>query len=196
MPYSRRLFARSLSTAGVLAAAKRNAHAQSTGVFQHGVASGDPLANRVILWTRISPNTSADPLPVEWIIAEDPQMTRVQQRGITYTNALWDYTVKVDVSRLRPGATYYYQFRAQGADSPIGRTRTLPLGSIARLRYAFASCSNFAYGFFNAYRGIARRLTSTSSSILATTSTSTPTANTATAHRWAARPSPRARSLT
>lgn len=157
MGLSRRHFAHTITSAALVGAAARQSGAQSTGVFRHGVASGDPLINRVVIWTRITPVRGEDPIVVEWSIAEDPLMQRVRQRGVTSTGAAWDFTVKVDVARLDPGTTYYYQFRAQGAESPVGRTRTLPTGAVDRLRFAVVSCSNYPYGFFNSYRLIANR---------------------------------------
>jgi alkaline phosphatase D len=130
---------------------------RSAELFQHGVASGDPLVDRVILWTRVSPEAAATTVVVEYRVAADPSMTRIVQRGRVRTDASRDHTVKVDAAGLQPGATYYYQFSAQGVASPVGRTRTLPEGPTARLRMAVASCSNHAYGYFNAYRQIALR---------------------------------------
>jgi len=127
------------------------------GAFRHGVASGDPLSDRVILWTRVTPASPVDLVTVEWAVSEDPTMNRIYQAGVSYTNPAFDYTVKVDVARLEPGRTYYYQFSVAGARSPIGRTKTLPLGDISRLRFAVTSCSNMPFGFFNAYRLIANR---------------------------------------
>lgn len=158
MAFTRRTFSRTFAAAALAgAAAQPRAEAQQSGIFRHGVASGDPLLNRVILWTRVTLAADEDLVPVEWTIAEDPAMRRVRQRGITSTSAAFDYTVKVDVARLDPGTTYYYQFTAKGALSPIGRTKTLPIGATARLRFAVCSCSNYPYGFFNAYRLIAGR---------------------------------------
>ena len=118
MPISRRRFAQSLTTA----AATASANAQQAGLFRHGVASGDPLINRVILWTRVTPADGEEAVTVEWSLADDPAMRRVLQRGVTSTNAGYDYTVKLDVARLDPGRTYYYQFTAKGIGSPVGRT--------------------------------------------------------------------------
>ena len=126
-------------------------------VFQHGVASGDPLADRVILWTRVT-LVSAKPLvPVNLVIATDPGLRNIVQRAATTTSAARDFTVKIDLLGLRPNTTYYYQFTAGGSTSPVGRTKTLPVGSIDRLRMAVVSCSNHAYGYFNAYGRIAAR---------------------------------------
>lgn len=157
MPISRRTFSRSLSAAALAAAISRTAPGQTAGLFQHGVASGDPLLNRVIIWTRVTPSADEELIPVEWLMAEDPALTRVVQRGMTYTNPGFDYTVKVDVTRLSPGTTYYYRFGVRGTSSPTGRTKTLPAGTVDRVRFAAVSCSNFPFGFFNAYRMVANR---------------------------------------
>lgn len=131
--------------------------ADAVPVFQHGVASGDPLSDRVILWTRVTRNGPRRAVPVQWTVARDAAFTQVVLRGTAKTNPDRDYTVKVDAIGLQPGSTYYYRFKAEGAESPIGRTRTLPVGAVDRLRMAVVSCSNHAYGYFNAYRHIAAR---------------------------------------
>ena len=126
--------------------------------FQHGVASGDPLADRVVLWTRVTPSDGASaPVTVEWAVALDAALTDVVASGSSTTDAEVDFTVKVDASGLSPGTTYYYRFRVGAEDSPIGRTRTLPVGALARARLAVVSCSNYPAGFFHAYRLIAER---------------------------------------
>jgi alkaline phosphatase D len=125
--------------------------------FEHGVASGDPLRHRVILWTRVTPSRSARAVLVRYVIAFDPQLRHVVGRGVFRTGPERDYTVKLDAEGLAPGTTYYYRFQARGASSPIGRTRTLPAGATPRLRLAVVSCSNHAAGYFNAYRRIAER---------------------------------------
>jgi alkaline phosphatase D len=125
--------------------------------FEHGVASGDPLHRRVILWTRVTPNGPPRRVLVRYVVALDPQLRQVVDRGEMRTGPDRDYTVKIDAEGLRPGTTYYYRFQARGASSPIGRTRTLPAGATPRLRLAVVSCSNHAAGYFNAYRRIAER---------------------------------------
>jgi alkaline phosphatase D len=142
------------------------------GVFQHGVASGDPLSDRVILWTRVTlPERSGrgdddrdrrghlerDRVEVTYVVASDPRMRRIVLRGRTQTGAARDFTVNVDATGLRPDTTYYYRFAVDGERSPIGRTKTLPVGRTHRLRMAVVSCSNYAYGYFNAYGRIAQR---------------------------------------
>ena len=121
------------------------------------MASGDPLSDRVILWTRVSVVSAKPVVPVVYVVATDPGLRNVVQRGATTTSAARDFTVKIDAAGLRPATTYYYRFTAGGAQSPIGRTRTLPVGAVDRLRIAVVSCSNHAYGYFNAYARIAER---------------------------------------
>jgi len=126
--------------------------------FTHGVASGDPLHDRVILWTRAAPQSrSTGTVPVSWIIAKDANLEETVKKGITYTSEEVDFTVKVDPTGLEPGTTYYYQFKALGHHSAIGRTKTLPIDDIDNLRIAFTSCANYPYGYFNVYKMIAQR---------------------------------------
>jgi alkaline phosphatase D len=125
--------------------------------FQHGVASGDPLQHRVILWTRITTPDQGDDVEVRCTVARDPRMQQVVTSGKVRTGISRDFTVKIDVDRLEPGQTYYYQFSARGARSPVGRTRTLPDEGANAARLALASCSNLPYGLFNVYALIARR---------------------------------------
>ncbi len=129
-------------------------------VFKHGVASGDPLVDRVILWTRTSPPVSASEsasISVRWTIALDEKLTQVVAKGATETSAARDYTVKVDIGKLSPGRAYFYAFDALGEQSPVGRTKTLPQENVQRLRFASLSCSNYPAGYFNVYRCVANR---------------------------------------
>jgi alkaline phosphatase D len=127
-------------------------------VFQHGVASGDPLGDAVVIWTRLSVEDGAsEPVAVEWTVAIDMQLASSVAQGVTHTDESVDHTVKVDVVGLSPGTTYFYRFTALGQGSPIGRTRTAHEGATDRLRFALASCSFYSWGFFNAYAAIARR---------------------------------------
>jgi alkaline phosphatase D len=123
--------------------------------FPNGVASGDPLADRVVLWTRTAPRSGT--VDVDWRIALDPALSRVVGRGTTRTGPLRDFTVKVDGGGLEPATTYYYAFSVGRRRSAVGRTRTLPANRAERLRLAVVSCSNYPYGFFNAYGCIAAR---------------------------------------
>jgi alkaline phosphatase D len=142
---------------GKAAAATANASRSAAGGrFRHGIASGDPLADRVILWTRITAKPGAD-VPVRWQIAADAKFQRVIDQGVVTARPERDHTIKIDALGLAPGHTYYYRFEADGEQSPVGRTRTLPDGNVDRLRLAVASCSNYPFGYFHAYRHLAAR---------------------------------------
>lgn len=123
--------------------------------FEHGVASGDPLARQVVIWTRISIERNV-PLPVLWEVSLDAGFRRIVRAGLALTGAERDYTVKVDVSGLRPDTAYFYRFTAGRAQSPVGRTRTLPVGSVNKVKLAVFTCSNFPAGYFHAYREAAK----------------------------------------
>ncbi|MCU1353833.1 MAG: hypothetical protein JWM05_3042 [Acidimicrobiales bacterium] len=125
-------------------------------VFSYSVASGDPLADRVVLWTQVSVADGAA-VPVDWCIATDPALGAVVARGRVVATADRDHTVHVDPSGLAPDTTYFYGFEARGTRSPIGRTRTLPAGLVDRIRFAVTSCAKFNAGHFNAYDRIADR---------------------------------------
>ncbi|MFM7144643.1 MAG: alkaline phosphatase D family protein [Alphaproteobacteria bacterium] len=125
-------------------------------LFEHGVASGDPLADAVVLWTRVSP-AAPGPVEVSWWVAGDPEGRGVVARGRVATDASRDHTVKLDATGLRPGTTYWYGFEALGRRSPTGRTRTAPVGGVERLRFGVVSCSFYAAGWFHAYRSLADR---------------------------------------
>lgn len=126
-----------------------------TGTFQHGVASGDPLSNAVILWTRVSEQSGT--ASVTWEMSSTTDFAAIAAMGTSDTDADRDYTVKVDATGLDPATTYYYRFRLGSMTSPIGRTRTAPEGAIDRLRFGICSCSSYAHGYFHGYRRIAER---------------------------------------
>lgn len=130
----------------------------SQAPFLHGVASGDPLTDRVIVWTRITPPQSwTGPVTVSWEVASDPQFTQIVASGTTSTDADRDYTVKVDATGLQAGRWYWYRFQALNTYSPVGRTRTLPLSGVNRLRLAVVSCADYQNGFYTAYENICLR---------------------------------------
>ena len=120
--------------------------------FAHGIASGDPTTDRVMLWTHVA--SEADSVPVSWTVARDPKLSDVVASGETAAEAEHDHTVHVDVTELEPGVTYHYGFSAEGEDSPVGRTWTLR-SEADRLRFAMCSCAKHNAGFFNAYARIA-----------------------------------------
>lgn len=127
------------------------------GAFTHGVASGDPHSDSVVLWTRVRPPSNAGPVEVQWTISTDPSLRSPTASGTTITDGSRDWTVKVVAEGLVGGCTYYYGFIAHGVASPLGRTRTAPSGPVDRLRFGVASCSNYGYGNFHAYRHLLNR---------------------------------------
>jgi len=124
--------------------------------FVHGVASGDPLSDRIVLWTRITTATTGR-VPVVWEVAPDATFAVITARGAVETHAAIDWTVKVDATGLAAGRQYWFRFTVAESVSPVGRTRTLPAAGAARVRFAVFSCSNYPAGFFNAYAEAARR---------------------------------------
>lgn len=125
--------------------------------FYHGVASGDPLNDRVIIWTRVTPKESLSSILVNWEIAEDAEFKSIYKSDTLSTTPAKDYTVKVDVDGLKPGRFYYYRFTALDKTSPVGRTKTTAAFANDSLRFAIVSCSNWEFGYFNAYENLAKR---------------------------------------
>ena len=140
--------------------AGKNEASISTGAFAHGVASGDPFANSVVLWTRVSADTDGD-IDVSWEVSRDSSFSDVTRTGQVTTNKARDYCVKIIADELEPGQTYFYRFLAGDMASDVGRTRTLPDGPIDHLRFAVVSCSNWQHGYFNTYDAIAKRAAET-----------------------------------
>ncbi len=124
--------------------------------FYHGVASGDPLQDRVIIWTRVTP-ANAGPVTVNWKMATDTAMSNIVQSGSFTTTDSIDYTVKVDVTGLQAGTWYYYQFETNNRFSLVGRTYTAPTGGVDSLRFGIVSCSDYPSGYFNVYGRLAQR---------------------------------------
>ncbi len=122
--------------------------------FVHGVASGDPLADRVILWTRATPDRSGR-FVVDWEVARDVSFAQIVARGSVETSEQQDFTVKVDAVGLQPDSVYYYRFLHGSEISPVGRTRTLPVGSVSEVKLTVLSCANHAAGYFNVCREVA-----------------------------------------
>lgn len=126
--------------------------------FYHGVASGDPLDDAVILWTRVTDDTlTADSVLVNWRIATDTSMATIVNSGMGYAKASSDWTFKVDATGLQPGTWYYYDFESLGEHSIMGRTKTAPVGDVDSLRFGVVSCSSYEHGYFGAYRHLMDR---------------------------------------
>jgi alkaline phosphatase D len=125
--------------------------------FRHGLASGDPLQDRVVIWTRIS-SLNYSGKKVKWQVATDPGFIKIIKSGEQGISALSDYTVKVDVHGLMAGMKYYYRFIYQKSVSPVGRTQTLPKALNGRdFNIAVVSCNNWEDGFFNSFRFLAQK---------------------------------------
>ncbi|MET0852958.1 MAG: alkaline phosphatase D family protein [Candidatus Rokuibacteriota bacterium] len=128
--------------------------------FTLGVASGYPHPTGVVLWTRLAPaplipggGMPRETVPVDWEVATDDRMANVVQHGTAVASPDWAHAVHVEVEGLEPGRWYWYRFRARGAVSAVGRTRTAPAAGAVpdRLRFAFASCQHWEQGYFGAY---------------------------------------------
>ncbi|MFF7736699.1 alkaline phosphatase D family protein [Streptomyces sp. NPDC007984] len=134
--------------------------------FLHGVASGDPLPDGILLWTRVTPVPEAIPgsgvgpdTEVSWVVARDKAFTSIVAKGSTTATAASDHTVKADIRGLQPATSYWFRFSAGGTDSPAARTRTAPAADAAvpGLRFGVVSCANWEAGYFSPYRHLAAR---------------------------------------
>ncbi|SDC28477.1 alkaline phosphatase D family protein [Actinokineospora iranica] len=168
--FDRRAFLKTSAVAGgvllVPAAVAGRAGAAAEPRFAHGVASGDPLPDGVLLWTRVTPTPDATPgsgvgpaVEVRWEVAADADFATVVRSGAVSTGPDRDHTVKVAVDGLAPATAYHYRFLIDGVPSPTGRTRTAPAvdADVRGLRLGLVSCSNWQAGYFSAYRHLAAR---------------------------------------
>ncbi|MET8101429.1 alkaline phosphatase D family protein [Streptomyces sp. NPDC005236] len=165
----RRTVVKAAAATAVLAAplaAALPARAAEAPSFLHGVASGDPLPDGILLWTRVTPASQAIPgsglgpdTEVSWTVARDKAFTSIVAKGSTTATAASDHTVKADIRGLQPATDYWFRFSAGGTDSPVARTRTTPAAdaSVANLRFGVVSCANWEAGYFSAYRHLAAR---------------------------------------
>lgn len=127
--------------------------------FTLGIASGDPLANGVVIWTRLAPDPiNGGGMPdasyfVRWELAADPAMKEVVRKGTARARAKHGHSVHVDVRGLRPEREYWYRFRVGTHISPIGRTRTAPRANArpAALTFGLVSCQRYSSGYYTAY---------------------------------------------
>jgi alkaline phosphatase D len=131
--------------------------AATPAAFAFGVASGDPLTDRVILWTHAKvPDSTAD-VALTWDVASDATFKTTVRSGTVTATADASFTAKVDVTGLTAGASYFYRFRdATGATSTIGTTRTLPAADVASVKFAVFSCTLYSEGYFHAYDAAAQ----------------------------------------
>ncbi|MEX2981991.1 alkaline phosphatase [Streptomyces sp. C36] len=154
------------SARAAVAATDSPAGTSTAPAFAHGVASGDPLPDGVLLWTRVTPEPDAVPgsgrgpaVDVAWQVAEDDGFTRVVAQGTVSATAATDHTVKADVRGLRPATGYFFRFTCGGVSSPTARTRTAPAhdAAVPGIRFGVVSCANWESGHFSAYRHLAAR---------------------------------------
>jgi alkaline phosphatase D len=145
-----------VSAASTTAASSPTAVKAAGQPFQHGVASGDPLSNAVILWTRVTPVASEN-IPVRVEVFRDPALSQFVGAQESIATAARDWTVKIDFTGLEPATTYYFRFQTGCQFSAVGRTRTVPATGGDRARLGVVSCSNLPAGFFNSYRFLAAR---------------------------------------
>lgn len=156
------------SLAGVVGLqSNRAALAQgSDSLFTLGVASGDPMPDGVVLWTRLATDPTAPDgsggmtprvIPVSWQVAEDERFRKVVKSGVERATPAWAHSVHAEVDGLRPDREYWYRFRVGRDYSPVGRTRTAPArdAHLSSLSFVFASCQNYKEGYFTAYREMA-----------------------------------------
>ena len=131
--------------------------------FTLGVASGDPLSDRVVLWTRLLPDVASGftitdaEVPVSWEVGVDDTFATLAASGIATASERYGHSVHVDAEGLEPDTWYAYRFRVGEHVSPTGRTRTVPAEGTTpdQLRFAVASCQNWEDGFYNAWRDVA-----------------------------------------
>ena len=160
MPTRRQLLAGAAVAAGAAAlpgTAYASSAPSSAGLFSLGVASGDPLPDGVILWTRLMGTLPARSIDVEWQVAHDERFRRIVRTGRASACPGLAHSVHVDVRGLTPGREYHYRFRALGKISPSGRTRTAPSprDDCSRLRFGIVNCQDFQNGYWPAYLGLA-----------------------------------------
>jgi alkaline phosphatase D len=126
--------------------------------FTHNVASGEPGPDEMLLWTRYVPATGDNVVRLDVELALDADFAKIAAGGVVRTGAYRDWTVKITVDGLKPGTVYWYRFVApDGSKSPVGRTKTLPVGEVPRFKLGVFSCSNLPVGLFNAYGHAAAR---------------------------------------
>ena len=123
---------------------------QQNANFNHGVASGDPLENSVIIWTRVTPLDLEETINVNYEVATDNKFENLVHSGVETTTKAKDFTIKIDVLNLTAGTKYYYRFKVGNKISPIGEAKTLPIET-QKVEFAVFSCANYPNGYFNAY---------------------------------------------
>ena len=142
----------SVSTALTGCVKTPQSHGLTPAAFNHGVASGDPLATSVILWARAEPQEGVKTVSLAWEVAEDKAFKKIIRSGLLKTDASKDFTVKLDLQDLKPASEYFYRFVSGNQVSSVGRTKTLPQGQVDKVKFAVFSCANYPAGYFNVYQ--------------------------------------------
>lgn len=132
--------------------------------FSLGVASGDPLPDGIVLWTRLAPKplkgggAPTRNIPVHWELAKDEHFRHIVQRGTAIARPELAHSIHVEVDRLQSDMVYYYRFNAGHEYSQVGKTKTLPASgaNVSNLTFAFASCQQYEHGYYTAYRHLAK----------------------------------------
>lgn len=125
--------------------------------FLHGVASGDPLTDRLILWTKVTPAGQPDAVQLLLEVSETADFSKVQHQELCLARQQADYCCKVDLTGLEPGRSYYYRFSDSNKVSAIGHGKTLPSAAVSQVRFAVLSCSNYPAGYFHVYQQVAQQ---------------------------------------
>lgn len=145
------------SATGLLSACGSSHDRPAPADYLYGVASGDPLTDRVILWTHARAGNLDTAIALSWQVASDAEFRQIVSAGQVSATADTGFTAKVDASGLTAGNRYYYRFiDASGKASPVGVTRTLPTADVSSVKFAVFSCAIYSEGFFNAYDAAAR----------------------------------------
>lgn len=134
------------------------ANAASSHIFPQSVASGDPQANGITLWTRVAPQSV--PVKVAFQVASDPAFNQIVLMGVAKTNSKQDYTTKVKLKSrlLQPFTTYYYRFIFNQTTSPTGRFKTLPAANadVKKIRFGYISCQDYTRGYYTVLAYLAK----------------------------------------
>ena len=131
----------------------RHAHGAEVARFSLGIASGQPRADGMVLWTRLTGAGLPERTPVEWEMAHDEAFTDIAARGTELAELAWAHSVHAEPAGLAPARWYFYRFRAFGQQSPVGRTRTAPAAdAAATLKFSIASCQRYEVGHYAAWR--------------------------------------------
>ena len=146
-----------MATGSLLSACGGGSASSNMVQFNYGVASGDPLANQVILWTHAKYQNSNDPVALSYEVATDAAFANVVSSGTTTALEAASFTAKVDATGLAAATDYYYRFKSNVWISPVGRTRTLPTGTVSEVKLAVFSCSSYPHGYFHVYGEVASK---------------------------------------